>query len=1169
MMPLPSPIDALRSASASAGAASLSGLVASIAGENPGTVLFIAGVVFLVLFIGILAGTYFFRRSKDRSSKERITGSRALKSEKYSKKVEQLKADLESYLNQHKSPSSIPWFLLMGGSSSGKTYALQNHDLSWADQTNVDQGAGGTEFMDWWFHKDGIILDTAGALVGSGEGEENPETEAEFKARMASLREFLSLLKENRAHRPINGLILAVSVVDLQVKTDDERIRDAKKLRSVFNLIQEELDVRFPVIVWVTKCDKLVGFREYFRTIPRNNPKDPQRRQRLGWSRPGNEREALGYFSSADMQKLQSGLRDVVARLRARCQVQLSDLYSDGGSESPEGNAAKLYCFPSELESILNPLEVFLSTIFLPEARGANSSAQEKELKPPFLRGVYFTSATMEGAELDRALDSNLRAQHSQELQIKKEISQNRLPKEKLYTDKQPRFITDSVEAKLIKEQGLVTRNNNAVAGLRALQWKMALVLAAMFMVLGLGVWGLERQVQKAIRGESRLWQELAYRIESNTNSLLLWDGTNYVGENIPYTDRDPKKEVKLPEASQLTSVELYLKLNSRITNQSVSSLDRWLFGIEGVTAGRHELLSRVVEVQAVKPLFHSIHAHLGGGLSAEAVGDATWEGPGARLLETIVDWQESAKSSSLGGVFSRTNPLGELILFLTASTNDWTNLENLGAEFLPEILRTNDQISFGDQLLSNRTATMILAAVSNKVFVQNSNRLTQPVETIGKVVESLMKLNASETNLIELVWYRTFPFATNPAQAKKDMEELKERSFQYLRDLGSLPVKPGSRPYASLTNSIEESNRAWQQAIQTWLERWTKPTKQPIQPLAKEIAMEIRGWDHLRDQTKSNLLSSSNKTELQKWDGILFTSWNEKPAYQVHHDVYQRIFRGFSTNHLKDDNGWDPKELGTAPSQGEAEWLKKVEPSTKIVWYYQADLFLRRARERLKSKLSELGDLGFPLKVNGNRACTLEDLRRLGESLQAVIGDLKVKNAAGVSQNEGIASLLSNLQTMTNIVHFLRDARMTVANVPGDKIPQSNLKPVKREDDYRYIAWNQPSDSDVEPSIPMAKHQSIGEKVKLIDSVQLHLIKSTKDLKSSERLALKTDPKPWATFRLICEGTTWEGEDGAWLIPVGDRKDRVVLEVTSDIPWPFPPKELEIEVANLWKALQ
>ncbi len=78
---------------------------------------------------------------------------------------------------------------------------------------------------------------------------------------------FLGLLKKHRRRRPINGVIVSVSVQDLLTQTEEERLRHARTIRTRIDELMAKLEVRFPVYLMFTKADLISGFNEFFEDL--------------------------------------------------------------------------------------------------------------------------------------------------------------------------------------------------------------------------------------------------------------------------------------------------------------------------------------------------------------------------------------------------------------------------------------------------------------------------------------------------------------------------------------------------------------------------------------------------------------------------------------------------------------------------------------------------------------------------------------------------------------------------------------------------------------------------------------------------------------------------------------------------------------------------------------
>src|SRR3954464_762585 len=103
----------------------------------------------------------------------------------------------------------LPWYVIIGPSASGKTTAIRSSGIKMPlGKSAKVKGVGGTRNCDWWMTNEAILLDTAGRW--STEDDDREEWLA-----------FLDLLKRTRPQKPINGILLAVSLAELQGEEED------------------------------------------------------------------------------------------------------------------------------------------------------------------------------------------------------------------------------------------------------------------------------------------------------------------------------------------------------------------------------------------------------------------------------------------------------------------------------------------------------------------------------------------------------------------------------------------------------------------------------------------------------------------------------------------------------------------------------------------------------------------------------------------------------------------------------------------------------------------------------------------------------------------------------------------------------------------------------------
>src|ERR1043165_1725451 len=222
---------------------------------------------------------------------------------------------VDAYKSRGKDLYKLPWYVIVGEPGSGKTEAIRHSNVGFPPGMQDEfQGVGGTINMNWWFTNHAVLLDTAGRLMFE---DVKPGETSEWK-------EFLTLLKKNRPNCPINGLFLVIPS-DSLIKDDANAIqKKAGKIAQQLDVIQRVLEVRFPVFVIVTKCDKINGFREFFDSVT-----DRQlQHQMMGWSNPDPLDEPF------KPEMVDKHLEQVGGRLRRRRLGLLRDPvreHTDGG----------------------------------------------------------------------------------------------------------------------------------------------------------------------------------------------------------------------------------------------------------------------------------------------------------------------------------------------------------------------------------------------------------------------------------------------------------------------------------------------------------------------------------------------------------------------------------------------------------------------------------------------------------------------------------------------------------------------------------------------------------------------------------------------------------------------------------------------------------------------
>lgn len=335
----------------------------------------IGGLVGLVLLY-LLVRTWIARRRGAKLGRELSAGD-----DPHALEIEALQEKMKSAIGALKSSDlgirhrgsaalyALPWFMIIGPSAAGKSTLLRNSGLHFPYHAEHGdqhvQGFGGTRNCDWWFSDEAVILDTAGRYTT--ESEDHPEWMA-----------FLGMLRKFRSRRPVNGVIVAVSVPEILTADEAGLERHVKIVRERISELINTLKIVFPVYLVFTKADLVKGFDTYFEDLS------------------SHEREQVwGFF--LDPQDRENNLSSQFERHMGEFEDRLeSQRFHKIALQRRLDRKARVFDFPNQVTAARERLQDFVTLLFKP------NPYQEM----PEFSGVYFTSGTQEGRPLERVIGS-------------------------------------------------------------------------------------------------------------------------------------------------------------------------------------------------------------------------------------------------------------------------------------------------------------------------------------------------------------------------------------------------------------------------------------------------------------------------------------------------------------------------------------------------------------------------------------------------------------------------------------------------------------------------------------------------------------------------------------------------------------------------------------------
>lgn len=421
----------------------LCGLMGVLFGESsvaPAVLIGLGALLALALLWGLI---WFAVRAAKRRRQGQFDASIAAR-----EGIDDRKREWQSWveeLNKNKIDRyELPFYLLLGEPQSGKSVLLQNSDLKFLFGQSRLSGIGGTRGCDWWFTDEAVILDLAGRLFTHEGGAAD---EAEWEA-------FLDLLTSFRPVDPANGIMLVIPCDSLLDDSLEACGHKAGKIREALLTLTRKLQAKVPIYTVLTKGDKVFGFAESVHRLSLE-----ERHQMFGWSRPADQLDQP--FEEAE-------LRDAWGEFVQRATGLRDRMLSDARIPEAQGEVDRMLGFPTELQGLYEPLEVYLRRIFL-------DSDLTEQL---YFRGVYLTSGLQSGAPIAKVcLDILDRPGEADNRDL-----------ETLFVRQQAYFIKDLVRKRVFSERGLVKPTSTRVQRTQKVAW-VGYGLAASIALVAV-VWG-------------------------------------------------------------------------------------------------------------------------------------------------------------------------------------------------------------------------------------------------------------------------------------------------------------------------------------------------------------------------------------------------------------------------------------------------------------------------------------------------------------------------------------------------------------------------------------------------------------------------------------------------------------------------------------------------------
>lgn len=247
----------------------------------------------------------------------------------------------------------LPWFLMIGSTSSGKSSLLAESGLDFLLRKKNPKMT--ERFCDWWATSTAVWLD-----VNAEYALYSPEQTAAAQGWHLFLDHLSQAQKQ-----PLGGVVFVIHLHDLLLPQKDAQLTIFDRLAArLYELGQRTKGVA-PVYIAITHCNALLGFVEYFDDL---NAVEREQPWGLRFTHTQQSKQRL-----ADSFELE--FSDMLQRLHARVIMRLQQ-------ERKLESRALIKDFPLQMESIKKPIAVLLQALV--------SAANETQKF--IIRGLYWSA---------------------------------------------------------------------------------------------------------------------------------------------------------------------------------------------------------------------------------------------------------------------------------------------------------------------------------------------------------------------------------------------------------------------------------------------------------------------------------------------------------------------------------------------------------------------------------------------------------------------------------------------------------------------------------------------------------------------------------------------------------------------------------------------------------
>ncbi|MEM6790267.1 MAG: type VI secretion system protein [Myxococcota bacterium] len=196
---------------------------------------------------------------------------------------------------------ALPWYLVLGAPSSGRSTAVKAMNLGWPHGDHPVAMPTPEPRASYWLAEKAVFIEPGPTVVGP-------------QRQPSSLQELAAEIAAKRTREPIDGIILVLSVARMADETEAGVDDYVKAVRRQIVEVGQQLGAEVPVYVVVTMLDTLWGFGDVFHWTAARRDEEP-----WGFALPP------GAPDGQTPARIDAELEALTARLESYCFDKLSN----------------------------------------------------------------------------------------------------------------------------------------------------------------------------------------------------------------------------------------------------------------------------------------------------------------------------------------------------------------------------------------------------------------------------------------------------------------------------------------------------------------------------------------------------------------------------------------------------------------------------------------------------------------------------------------------------------------------------------------------------------------------------------------------------------------------------------------------------------------------------